>query len=171
MRSAGPRARDPPESRNGPGPDLVAELDRAETTPAAWALPLVPSWFGEIWASPDWQTRRGRLALVPGESPAGTRLPLGSLSWTDPDYAGEDSYADAEPPLAEAGAGVRAMVVDAKETPARTALVIEARDGFVHVFLPPLEKLEAFAELLGVVDRAATATGNQDHPRGLRPAA
>ena len=85
------------------------------------------------------------------------RLPLGSLSWTDPDYAGEDSYADAEPPLAEAGAGARAMVVDAKETPARTALVIEARDGFVHVFLPPLEKLETFAELVGVVDRAATA--------------
>ena len=67
MRSAGPRARGPPVSRSGPIRDLVAELDRAETTPAAWALPLVPSWFGEIWASPDWQTRRGRLVLVPGE--------------------------------------------------------------------------------------------------------
>ena len=104
-------------ARERPDPDLVAELDRAETTPAAWALPLVPSWFGEGWASPDWRTRRGRLVLVPGESPAGTRLPLGSLSWTDPDYAGEDSYADVEPPLAEADAGARAMVVDAERDP------------------------------------------------------
>ena len=81
-----------------PDPGLVGDLDRAEPAAVAWALPLVPSWFGEGWASPDWKTRRGRLVLVPGESPAGMRLPLGSLSWSDPDYAGEDS-------LRQGGAG------------------------------------------------------------------
>ncbi len=44
--------------------------------------------------------------------------------------------------------------MDARETEARTALVVEARDGFVHVFLPPLEKLEMFVELVGILDRA-----------------
>ena len=83
------------------------------------------------------------------------RLPLGSLSWSDPDYAGEDSYDKAEPALGEAAAdSPQAVVVDARETEARTALVVEARDGFVHVFLPPLEKLEMFVELVGILDRA-----------------
>jgi uncharacterized protein (DUF2126 family) len=47
-------------------------------------------------------------------------------------------------------------VVDPREAPARTALVVQARDGFVHVFLPPLEKLEKFIELVRLIDRAAT---------------
>ena len=34
-------------------------------------------------------------------------------------------------------------------------LVVEARDCFVHVFLPPLERLEKFIELVGLVDQGA----------------
>jgi transglutaminase-like putative cysteine protease len=86
---AGPRPGLDPEHA---GPDLVTELDAAETQPVAWALPLAPSWFDEGWVSANWRTRRGRLVLVPGESPAGARLPLTSLSWQDPGYSGEDSY-------------------------------------------------------------------------------
>ena len=151
-----------------PGPRLVAELDRAEAEPAAWALPLVPSWFGDGWASPDWRTRRGRLVLVPGESPAGARLPLGSLSWRDPDYPGEQSYLRAEPDLTTSEAP-RAVVVEASEIEARTALVVEARAGFVHVFLPPLEQLEPFCELVELVDRAAEHTGTAVVLEGYGP--
>ena len=115
----------------------------------------MPSWFGEGWASPDWRTRRGRLVLVPGESPAGMRLPLGSLSWPDPDFAGEESYLRAEPDLTVRGSAAGAWSSTRRETEARTALVVQARDGFVHVFLPPLEKLEMFVELVALVDRAA----------------
>ena len=139
-------------------PELASELDQAETGPVAWALPLVPSWFGEGWTSPDWRTRRGRLVLVPGELPAGMRLPLSSLSWRDPDFPGEESYARAGPALEPSADPPQAVVVDPAETDARTALVVQARDGFVHVFLPPLEKLEMFSELLGVLDRAARRT-------------
>jgi uncharacterized protein (DUF2126 family) len=35
-------------------------------------------------------------------------------------------------------------------------LVVQARDSFVYVFLPPLEKLEKFIELVRLIDRAAT---------------
>ena len=49
--------------------------------------------------------------------------------------------------------------------------MVQARDGFVYVFLPPLEKLETFVELVGLLDRAAAATGTRRRAGGLRPAA
>ena len=153
---AGPHPAFDPEQ---PDPQLVGELDRSETEPAAWVLPLVPAWFGEGWTSPAWRTRRGRLVLVPGDSSAGSRLPLDALSWTDPDFAGEESYTKAGPSLNEAVGQPRAVVVDPHDAPARTALVVEPRECYVHVFLPPLERLEKFIELVGLVDRAATRTG------------
>ena len=163
---AGPRPTFDPEQ---PEPQLASDLDRTETESAAWVLPLVPAWFGEGWVSPAWRTRRGRLVLVPGHSPAGSRLPLGALSWKDPDFAGEESYTKAGPSLNEAVGHPRAVVVDPDDAPTRTALVVEARDGFVHVFLPPLEKLEKFIELVGLVDRAATQTGTAVILEGYGP--
>jgi uncharacterized protein (DUF2126 family)/transglutaminase-like putative cysteine protease len=160
-----PPALDPEQ----PDPQLVDELDRAETEAAAWVLPLIPSWFGEGWASPAWRTRRGRLVLVPGDSPAGARLPLDAVSWTDPEYAGEESYIRAGPSLTLMGDRPRAVVVDPREAPARTALVVQARDCFVYVFLPPLEKLEKFIELVQLIDRAATQTGTAVILEGYGP--
>jgi uncharacterized protein (DUF2126 family)/transglutaminase-like putative cysteine protease len=153
---AGPRPALDPEQ---PDPQLVSDLDRSEVVPAAWVLPLVPAWFGDGWASPAWRTRRGRLVLRPGDTAAGSRLPLDALSWTDPDYVGEESYTKTGPALSEAVGRLRAVVVDPHDAPARTALVVQARDCLVHVFLPPLEKLEKFIELVGLVDQVATQTG------------
>jgi uncharacterized protein (DUF2126 family) len=97
---------------------------------------------------------------VPGDSPAGARLPLRSVTWVDPDYQGEELYTSAGPSLDETtGTPPRAVVADPKEAPARTAVVIQARDGFVHVFLPPLEKLDKFVELAQLLERVAAATG------------
>jgi uncharacterized protein (DUF2126 family)/transglutaminase-like putative cysteine protease len=163
---AGPRPALDPEK---PDPQLVGKLDRSETQPAAWVLPLVPAWFGEGWVSPTWRTRRGRLVLVPGDSSAGSRLPLDALSWTDPDFAGEESYTRAGPSLNEAAGRPRAVLVDPRDAPARTALVVEPRDCFVHVFLPPLERLEKFIELVGLVNRAATRTGTAIILEGYGP--
>src|SRR4029453_2986289 len=153
---AGPRPAFDPEP---PDPQLVGELDASEIEPVAWVLPLVPAWFGEGWASPAWRTRRGRLVLRPGDSAAGSRLPLDALSWIDPDYVGEESYTKVGPSLGETAGSPHAVVVDPDDAAARTALVVEARDSFVHVFVPPLEKLEKFIELVGIVDHAATQTG------------
>ncbi len=146
---------------------FIAELDHS-ATPVAWALPLAPAWWGEGWASAAWRTRRGRLVLVRGESPAGSRLPLGSLSWEDPDFAGEASYFHPDP-LIDATARPRAIVVDPGDHPSRTAVVVEARDGFVHVFLPPLEKLEKFVELVRLIGRVAAAEGTRLILEGYGP--
>ena len=138
-------------------PALVSALDADLSVPSAWALPLTPAWWGNGWASARWRFRRGRLVLLPGDSPAGARMPLSSVNWKDPEFEGEEDYTSSG---AELDAGTpEAVVVDPDETPSRTALVIEARDGIVHLYLPPLEKLEKFAELIGLLDDVVREVG------------
>ncbi len=148
----GPRPEIDPETAGQP---LVTDLDR-QAEPVAWALPLAPAWWGDGWASATWRTRRGRLVLTPGESPAGSRLPLGSLSWRDPEFTGEESHLHPEE-LPKVEGHARAFIADPDDHPSRTALVVQPRDGFVHVFLPPLEKLEKFVELVRLIGRVADA--------------
>ena len=145
-RSASPRASRP--TRRHRRPEHVAELDVAADTPTGWVLPLVT---GEEWTSPAWRFRRGRLVLTPGTSAVGLRLPLDAIAWDDPAYAGEPSYLEAGPPLEPSVPTV--TVADPDEAPT-TALAFEARDGHVHVFLPPTERLEDYADLLKLVEVA-----------------
>ena len=49
-------------------------------------------------------------------------------------------------------------VVDPEGVPT-TALAFEARDGHVHVFLPPTERLEDYVDLLRLVEVAARRVG------------
>ncbi len=130
--------------------DQLARLDAAVTEPTGWVLPLVTSEEG--WTSPVWRFRRGRLVLTGGSSAVGLRLPLDSIAWEDPDYAGEPSYLEAGPPLEPRVPTVTTCDPDGVPT---TALAFEARDGHVHVFLPPTERLEDYADLLRLVEVAA----------------
>ncbi|PZU45720.1 MAG: transglutaminase [Microbacterium sp.] len=143
---------DPPATPEGDAAVDAAALDAEVTDPAGWVLPLVT---GERWASPAWRFRRGRLVLVPGTSAVGLRLPLDAVSWHDPAWEGEPSYLEATAPLHP---GIPAIeVVDPAEEPT-TALAVEARDGHVHVFLPPIAMLDDFAAVLHAIERAAVDT-------------
>jgi uncharacterized protein (DUF2126 family)/transglutaminase-like putative cysteine protease len=116
---------------------LARALERGFERPAAFVLPLRahhtegrPSEKAG-WESSPWPLRRERLFLVAGESPVGYRLPIAAL-----------------PALLPEGLE--------KATPrevVRTALCVEVRDGHLYVFLPPLERLEDFLGLVGVVER------------------
>ncbi|MCW2829854.1 MAG: transglutaminase [Aeromicrobium sp.] len=132
-------------------PAVAAALDAEVTDPTGWVLPLVT---GEEWTSPDWSLRRGRIVLLPGTSAVGLRLPLDAITWEDPRASGDPSYVEAGPPLTPGVPSVQ--VVNPGKQPT-TALAVEARHGFVHVFLPPTERLEDYADLLRVVDLAATS--------------
>lgn len=157
---------------DGPKPDdavdrgdlNVTELDKEVTEPVGWVIPINTD--GGEWTSPRWRFRRGRLVLAPGTSAVGLRLPLDSISWHDPEFAGEPSYLAAGPPLDPEIPQVE--VTDPDEAPT-TALAVEERDGLVHVFLPPTDRLEDYAALLQVVERAVTDAGTTVVIEGYGP--
>ncbi|MGA2567437.1 MAG: transglutaminase family protein [Pseudolabrys sp.] len=149
--------------------------------PAGFVLP-VKRWVARGksgWLSEMWRTRRGQLFLTPGDSPLGLRLPLQSLPYIAPadiqhpmpddpfaerrplpdaDAATRSACEETAPPLAaeEARAGLRASAgAQASATPVRTALAVEVRDGRLCVFMPPIERIEDYLELLTAVEATA----------------
>ena len=131
-------------------PTVAAALDEQESIPSGWVLPIVT---GETWASPDWSLRRGRIVLSPGTSAVGLRLPLDAISWTPPRLGGDPSYLEAGPAIDATIPTAAVVPVEGQPT---TALAVESREGHVHVFLPPTERLEDYADLLHLIDVAAT---------------
>ncbi|OBH53047.1 transglutaminase [Mycobacterium mantenii] len=131
---------------------LLSRLDESVTAPAAFVLPLHRREDDLGWASADWRLRRGRIVLLAGDSPAGLRLPLDSISWQPP----RPSF-DADP-LTVGGAlsteSTGAVLVDAEGAPP-TAMVTEIRDGLLYLFLPPTEALEHYVDLVSRVEAAA----------------
>ncbi|AFM17137.1 hypothetical protein Mycch_2362 [Mycolicibacterium chubuense NBB4] len=137
---------------------LIGRLDAPVTEPAAHVLPLHRRDDGAGWASADWRLRRGRIVLLAGDSPAGLRLPLDSISWTPPPPSYESDPLQSRGALASGDDGddaaARESVDDADWTPT-TALVAEIRDGLLYVFLPPTEELEHFVDLVHRIEVAA----------------
>ena len=145
------------------------------------------------WMSEIWETRRGRLFLVPGDSPAGFRLPLKALSELDPVlYPGliqVDPFAipsQLPPPKplppriqqqyapAKGGAGERPKPDHKPDRSTiqpgiRTAMSVEHRDGHLCVFLPPVVAAEAFIDLISAVEEAAEMTGLPVRLEGYPP--
>ena len=105
-----------------------------------------------------------RVALPPRPAGADARARRRSASGSrstrsrgpPPDFAGEPSYLEAGAPL---DPGVPTVQVVDPEGAPTTALAFEARDGHVHVFLPPTERLEDYADLLKLVEVAARRIG------------
>jgi uncharacterized protein (DUF2126 family)/transglutaminase-like putative cysteine protease len=156
-----------------------------------WTAQAAPGWISEIW-----QTRRRHLFLVPGDSSMGFRLPLNSLPYLRPaDYPHlvpadpMDEHGELPDPemLAQTiadrseEAAARAKVLDFRRTapmaaspalPAvavRTALTVEPRGGRLCVFMPPVERLEDYLELLAVVEATAAELDMPVHVEGYEP--
>ncbi len=163
-------AEDSPAARHA----LLERLDAPVNEPAAYVLPLHRRADGAGWASADWQLRRGRdadagpgrIVLADGDSPAGLRLPLNSVSWHTP------------PPLPDADPLFQGPLLPREEPPAvvepadftpTTALVAEVRAGRLHVFLPPVAELDDFLDLIAKVEAAAVAIGQPVVLEGYAP--
>lgn len=58
---------------------LARVLEQGIGTPTGYVLPLAWNFGTAHWCSSNWQTRRGRMVLIPGDSPIGLRLPLNDL--------------------------------------------------------------------------------------------
>ncbi|MGZ5395374.1 MAG: transglutaminase family protein [Mycobacterium sp.] len=137
---------------------LVTRLEQTVTEAAAYVLPLHRADDGSGWASADWRLRRGRIVLLDGDSPAGLRLPLKSISWRPPEPT------HAADPMARRGAlplesePDDADVVVAEDAVPTTAIVAEVRDGILYIYLPPTDEAEHFVDLIRRVEAAAIKT-------------
>ena len=153
---------------------LLARLDASVTEPAAYVLPLHRRDDEPAGPAPTGRLRRGRIVLLDGDSPAGLRLPLDSISWQPPP-ASIRRRSDPAPASAASRRGGRsaedaAVVRRGRRALPTTALVAEVRDGLLYVFLPPTEELDALRRP-DPPDR--DARGQDRLPagdRGLRPA-
>ncbi len=115
---------------------------------------------GRGWISEHWRVRRGHLFLIPGDSPLGLRLPMSSLMSIPPEeypYIVEDDPMDSRNEFADNGKGTvpTKPAKKPKPTPVRTAIAIELREGKLCVFMPPVEKVEHYLELIGAVEAVA----------------
>ncbi len=163
---------------------LVRLLEKGFDQPTGYVLPLSMVAFPDVWRSSKWKTRRERLVLIPGDSPMGLRLPLGELPWQeDIEIKSEkerDPFANREPlqkredirfnEAAHADIAVQSQtakkqkvesvrkeVVERDTTEVlRTALCIEVREGRVHLFMPPLPKLEQYVALIAAIEESAS---------------
>ena len=161
----GEAALDEPRSRA----TLRRAMEGGLSKPKGYVLPLRRAFTaaeGGPWLSEAWTFRRGQLYLVPGDSPIGLRLPLDGLPFIKP-----KDYPHIVPldPYEDRGSLPRFDNVYRTATPAppekspkaaktpfvRTAISIEPRDGALHVFMPPVARLEDYLELVAQVEMAA----------------
>ena len=160
---------------------LAQVLTGVLEAPVGYVLPLHWSHKTGKWHSSPWQFRRGEMFLVPGDSPMGLRLPLGSLPWVPFEdarpraraqpirgsrAAGRHRFAG-QPPLqqdrqrpshdpTEMEAADDAATHDPEWTP-HTALTVEAREGRLHIFMPPANALEHYLDIVASVEATAEA--------------
>ena len=178
---------------------IMREFERHLGEPAGFVLPVqrLNAQAGQTWLSEVWRTRRGRLYLIPGESPLGFRLRLQSLPYIPPinypQLVPTDPFAE-RPPLLYPNQQTRALSqsaaseasqvareisvspsdpnpVGGKDTaqPVRTALTVEVRDGRLCVFMPPVVWLEEYLELLAAVEATAERLDLRIHVEGYPP--
>lgn len=168
---------------------LVRVFDRGVTAPSSYVLPI-QVWNtldrGRRWVTERWSLRREKLFLMPGDSPAGYRLPLGSLpvvapTMQYPHVHPRDPFA-AAPPLPQRDVLLqrrRTLSLESPPLPAsgvseiwgsvRTAMTIEPRGGRICVFMPPLEDAEDYAALVAAIEETARTTETPVHLEGYPP--
>ncbi|MDB5547206.1 MAG: transglutaminase-like [Tardiphaga sp.] len=165
---------------------MARVFDQGLNVPKGFVLPI-QRWQAEVkedrrWRSERWKLRRGNLFLTPGDSPLGLRLPMASLPHIDEK---EFPYIVEQDPMeprgelpvfdetASADAQPAAQQVQeqtaAQSGPVRTAMSIEIRDGILCAFMPPVEKLEDYLELIAVVESTAEEMKMQVHVEGYPP--
>lgn len=157
---------------------IARVFDRGLQDVVGYALPLRFSDNG--WETGNWFLRRERLYLYPGDSPMGFRLPLDSLPWAPPGDLPLDTPPDPFAPREKLPPRRQGQDEEAIRrsrpvkdfVPAhlvRTALCVEVRDGMVHVFLPPLTKIEQYLDLVGSIEDAARDTSIPVRLEGYPP--
>lgn len=158
---------------------LAKILRQGVNSEVGYVLPIAWDDAHEKWYSTSWQFKSGHLILIPGDSPIGLRLPLNSLpaSSLESDTPQRDPFEprsdlpnvkmnQVENPYSEKQNLQRLFTAKSSDDKrndlqhvtkevVRTSLCVEPRDGKLHVFMPPLDYLERYIELLSFVEQTA----------------
>jgi len=129
-------------------------------------LPL--NWIDEQWRTSPWFLRAEHCFLVPGDSALGYRLPLSAQPWSREQDKSQTQEIDpaversALPiSLLQAPSELFANAVGSPEAQesarhiVRTALCVQPREGRLYVFMPPVERLENYLELIAAIEATA----------------
>ncbi len=174
-----PKLKDPEERAR-----MAKTFSRGINEPVGFVMPLRRQmWQAEPrWLSGPWPFRPDRMFLLPGDSPVGLRLPLDSLPHTSsrapssfppdpfaprpplpvpdnrqqaflagqPEAVGRQGISEQQPPseYLEVGDETDDKVI-------RTALCVEPRHGRLHVFMPPVDRLEDYLDLVACIETTA----------------
>ncbi|MGO9135964.1 MAG: DUF2126 domain-containing protein [Methylovirgula sp.] len=167
---------------------MVRVFERGLSKPSGFVLP-VQRWNAlpeRRWTSEKWPLRRGRLFLMPGDSPIGFRLPISSLPYIPPSsYPFIIPQDPLEPRAPLPDPQQLAQLYSFKPTTegqahaeqgmatgsVRTAITFEPRDGVLCAFMPPVTTLEDYLELLAALEATTQATGVPVHIEGYPPPA
>ena len=157
-----------------------------------YVLPLrrIPTRSGTPrWTSQPWFTASQQLFLVPGDSPLGYRLPLESLPWTKPEdveYSFDPDPFKTRDKLPERPERKPHLFTQAPEFAppenftrprngeipkkgesatwvSRPALCVQVREGKLYVFMPPLEFLADYLDLIAAIEDTAAYLRHADH--------
>ena len=158
---------------------LARVFERGLNQPVGYFLPLrrVPTKSGvPRWTSQPWFVRPEHLFLIPGDSPMGYRLPLDSLPWTKPEdvvwsyeadpfkkrdklpkkperrpdlFAAPPAPDEPEPRPADTTKG------ESSDWVSRPAICIQPRDGKLFIFMPPVEFLADYLDLVAAIEDTA----------------
>ena len=146
------------------------------------------------WTSQPWFTASSQLFLLPGDSPMGYRLPLESLPWTKPEdveYSFDPDPFRTREKLPEAlehkphlfalpfgGNPEDPAAAKTAEVPrkgesegwvSRPALCVQVRDRRLYVFMPPVESLADYLDLVTAIEDTAAHLALQVTIEGYTP--
>ncbi|MGY8705833.1 transglutaminase family protein [Bradyrhizobium sp. 18BD] len=158
---------------------MARVFDEGLNTPRGFVLPIQRWNAPPRWRSERWPLRRTHLFLMPGDSPLGLRLPIGSLGYVPPNqypYIIEQDPMESRGklPVFTAPARPKSPPREAPEklntsVPVRTAMSIEVRDGVICAFMPPVERIEDYLELVAALEATAEEMQLQVHVEGYPP--
>ncbi|WGD49775.1 transglutaminase family protein [Bradyrhizobium sp. CB1650] len=158
---------------------MARVFDQGVGTPRGFVLPIQRWNAPPRWRSERWQLRRSHLFLSPGDSPLGLRLPIGSLDHVPPD---QYPYIVEQDPMEPRGklpvfsrmprppSPPRVASEHLNSTiPVRTAMAVEIRDGVLCAFMPPVERIEDYLELVAALEATAEEMQLPVHVEGYPP--
>jgi uncharacterized protein (DUF2126 family) len=149
--------------------------------------------LGVAWRTCPWPLKREHLYLIEGDSPMGLRLPLNALPWVMPEdmpqsfdvdpFAPREALATVAPVVAAAPGKSEKRPTLSRKTAARiaaeseieprevihTALCVQVREGRLHVFMPPLKRIEDYLALVTAIEHTATKLKLKLRIEGYQP--